>query len=132
VPTPAQRIIVQTTSQVDLLDDGYRWRKYGQKVVKGNPHPRSYYKCTYQGCDVKKHIERSSQDPKAVITTYEGKHSHDVPAARNSSHAAAANANASSSTSLPHRGQNSASSSGRGADVSSASSMLLKEENEIT
>lgn len=93
---------------------------------------RSYYKCTYQGCDVKKHIERSSQDPKAVITTYEGKHSHDVPAARNSSHAAA-NANASSSSSVPHRGQNSASSSRR-ADLqaSSASSMLLKEENEIT
>lgn len=34
------RIIVQTTSEVDLLDDGYRWRKYGQKVVKGNPFPR--------------------------------------------------------------------------------------------
>ncbi|KAM0882968.1 hypothetical protein ACQ4PT_031952 [Festuca glaucescens] len=40
VPAPAQRIIVQTISPVDLLDDGYRWRKYGQKVVKGNPHPR--------------------------------------------------------------------------------------------
>ena len=40
VPTPAQRIIVQTNSEVDLLDDGYRWRKYGQKVVKGNPYPR--------------------------------------------------------------------------------------------
>lgn len=35
------RIIVQTTSEVDLLDDGYRWRKYGQKIVKGNPYPRS-------------------------------------------------------------------------------------------
>ena len=34
------KIIVQTRSEVDLLDDGYRWRKYGQKVVKGNPHPR--------------------------------------------------------------------------------------------
>uniref|UniRef100_A0A0A9FYQ2 WRKY domain-containing protein n=1 Tax=Arundo donax TaxID=35708 RepID=A0A0A9FYQ2_ARUDO len=132
VPTPAQRIIVQTNSEVDLLDDGYRWRKYGQKVVKGNPHPRSYYKCTFQGCDVKKHIERSSQDPKAVITTYEGKHSHDVPAARNSCHATA-NANASSSNSLPHRGQNSASSSRRAdlQNAASASSMLLKEEKEI-
>ncbi|XP_020578727.1 probable WRKY transcription factor 4 [Phalaenopsis equestris] len=80
------RIIVQTTSEVDLLDDGYRWRKYGQKVVKGNPHPRSYYKCTYGGCSVRKHVERASKDPKAVITTYEGKHNHDVPAARNSSH----------------------------------------------
>ncbi|CAI9297037.1 unnamed protein product [Lactuca saligna] len=85
------RIIVQTTSEVDLLDDGYRWRKYGQKVVKGNPHPRSYYKCTSQGCNVRKHVERAASDPKAVITTYEGKHTHDVPAAKNSSHNMAAN-----------------------------------------
>uniref|UniRef100_A0ACD5UZX6 Uncharacterized protein n=1 Tax=Avena sativa TaxID=4498 RepID=A0ACD5UZX6_AVESA len=84
---PGQKIIVSTTSDVDLLDDGYRWRKYGQKVVRGNPHPRSYYKCTYQGCDVKKHIERSSEEPHAVITTYEGKHIHDVPASRNRSQA---------------------------------------------
>lgn len=80
------RIIVQTTSEVDLLDDGFRWRKYGQKVVKGNPYPRSYYKCTFVGCTVRKHVERASTDRKAVITTYEGKHNHDVPPARNSSH----------------------------------------------
>ncbi|KAJ8547981.1 hypothetical protein K7X08_021217 [Anisodus acutangulus] len=85
------RIIVQTTSEVDLLDDGYRWRKYGQKVVKGNPYPRSYYKCTSQGCNVRKHVERAATDPKAVLTTYEGKHNHDVPAARNSSHNTANN-----------------------------------------
>ncbi|KAL3654276.1 WRKY transcription factor 4 [Castilleja foliolosa] len=83
------RIIVQTTSEVDLLDDGYRWRKYGQKVVKGNPYPRSYYKCTSKGCNVRKHVERAPSDPKAVITTYEGKHIHDVPAAKTSSHSAA-------------------------------------------
>nr|AZU90761.1 WRKY transcription factor 8 [Siraitia grosvenorii] len=80
------RIIVQTTSEVDLLDDGYRWRKYGQKIVKGNPYPRSYYKCTTPGCNVRKHVERASTDPKAVITTYEGKHNHDVPAGKTSSH----------------------------------------------
>eukprot|EP00262_Sarcandra_glabra_P019626 TRINITY_DN7460_c0_g2_i1.p1 TRINITY_DN7460_c0_g2~~TRINITY_DN7460_c0_g2_i1.p1 ORF type:complete len:192 (-),score=19.25 TRINITY_DN7460_c0_g2_i1:426-1001(-) len=34
-------IILQTTSDIDILDDGYRWRKYGQKVVKENPNPRS-------------------------------------------------------------------------------------------
>ncbi|KAL3820949.1 hypothetical protein ACJIZ3_006854 [Penstemon smallii] len=80
------RVVVQTTSEVDILDDGYRWRKYGQKVVKGNPNPRSYYKCTSNGCNVRKHVERASHDLKSVITTYEGKHNHDVPAARNSSH----------------------------------------------
>lgn len=83
------KIIVQTTSEVDLLDDGYRWRKYGQKVVKGNPYPRSYYKCTTPGCNVRKHVERAASDPKAVVTTYEGKHNHDVPAARTSSHSTA-------------------------------------------
>ncbi|VFQ82474.1 unnamed protein product [Cuscuta campestris] len=80
------RVVVQTTSEVDILDDGYRWRKYGQKVVKGNPNPRSYYKCTSAGCTVRKHVERACHDLKSVITTYEGKHNHDVPAARNSSH----------------------------------------------
>ena len=30
----------QTRSQVDILDDGYRWRKYGQKAVKNNKFPR--------------------------------------------------------------------------------------------
>jgi len=29
-------------------------------------------------------VERASTDPRAVITTYEGKHNHDVPAARGS------------------------------------------------
>lgn len=85
-PTREPRVVVQTLSEVDILDDGYRWRKYGQKVVKGNPNPRSYYKCTNAGCPVRKHVERASHDLKAVITTYEGKHNHDVPVARNSSH----------------------------------------------
>ena len=55
---------------------------------------RSYYKCTTPGCNVRKHVERASTDPKAVITTYEGKHNHDVPAAKTSSHNTA-NSNAS-------------------------------------
>ncbi|KAK9070648.1 hypothetical protein SSX86_008316 [Deinandra increscens subsp. villosa] len=82
-PIREPRVVVQTISEVDILDDGYRWRKYGQKVVRGNPNPRSYYKCTSVGCPVRKHVERASHDPKAVITTYEGKHNHDVPIAKN-------------------------------------------------
>ncbi|KAG9151166.1 hypothetical protein Leryth_002732 [Lithospermum erythrorhizon] len=88
------RVVVQTTSDIDILDDGYRWRKYGQKVVKGNPNPRSYYKCTSPGCPVRKHVERASNDIRSVITTYEGKHNHDVPAARGSGNRlASSNAN---------------------------------------
>ncbi|XP_059284457.1 probable WRKY transcription factor 4 isoform X2 [Lycium ferocissimum] len=83
------KIVVQTRSEVDILDDGFKWRKYGQKVVKGNHHPRSYYRCTYPGCNVRKHVERASADPKSVITTYEGKHNHDIPVARNRSHSGA-------------------------------------------
>ncbi|GAA0144939.1 DNA-binding transcription factor [Lithospermum erythrorhizon] len=85
-PIREPRVVVQTLSEVDILDDGYRWRKYGQKVVRGNPNPRSYYKCTFVGCPVRKHVERASHDPKAVITTYEGKHNHDVPTAKSSNH----------------------------------------------
>lgn len=51
---------------------------------------RSYYKCTSAGCPVRKHVERASHDPKAVITTYEGKHNHDVPAAKTANHEASA------------------------------------------
>ncbi|XP_076952216.1 WRKY transcription factor SUSIBA2-like [Bidens hawaiensis] len=85
------RVVIRIDSEIDILDDGYRWRKYGQKVVKGNPNPRSYYKCTTTGCPVRKHVERASDDLKAVLTTYEGKHNHELPAARNSTHGSAAN-----------------------------------------
>ncbi|XP_010029360.1 probable WRKY transcription factor 4 [Eucalyptus grandis] len=87
VPIPSSKyvtepkIVLQTRSEVDLLDDGFKWRKYGQKVVKGSSYPRSYYKCTYAGCNVRKHIERAALDPKSVITTYEGKHNHTAPSA---------------------------------------------------
>ncbi|XP_062232158.1 WRKY transcription factor WRKY51-like [Phragmites australis] len=76
-----------TKSEVDHLEDGYRWRKYGQKAVKNSPFPRSYYRCTTQKCPVKKRVERSYQDAAVVITTYEGKHTHPIPATlRGSTH----------------------------------------------
>ncbi|KAK4433044.1 putative WRKY transcription factor 2 [Sesamum alatum] len=83
--TREPRVIVQIESDIDILDDGYRWRKYGQKVVKGNPNPRSYYKCTTPGCPVRKHVERAANDIKSVVTTYEGKHNHEVPCSKNGS-----------------------------------------------
>ncbi|XP_058095290.1 WRKY transcription factor 71-like [Magnolia sinica] len=74
------RFAFMTKSEVDHLEDGYRWRKYGQKAVKNSPYPRSYYRCTTQKCSVKKRVERSFQDPAIVITTYEGQHTHQSPA----------------------------------------------------
>ncbi|XP_020098217.1 probable WRKY transcription factor 71 isoform X2 [Ananas comosus] len=74
------RFAFMTKSEVDHLEDGYRWRKYGQKAVKNSPYPRSYYRCTTQKCGVKKRVERSHQDPSIVITTYEGQHNHQSPA----------------------------------------------------
>ncbi|XP_057948876.1 probable WRKY transcription factor 57 [Malania oleifera] len=70
------RFAFMTKSEVDHLEDGYRWRKYGQKAVKNSPYPRSYYRCTNSKCTVKKRVERSSEDPSIVITTYEGQHCH--------------------------------------------------------
>ncbi|KAJ0112935.1 hypothetical protein Patl1_01449 [Pistacia atlantica] len=74
------RFAFLTKSEIDHLEDGYRWRKYGQKAVKNSPYPRSYYRCTSQKCTVKKRVERSFQDPTIVITTYEGQHNHQCPA----------------------------------------------------
>ncbi|KAL5574099.1 hypothetical protein UlMin_023696, partial [Ulmus minor] len=79
------RVAFLTISEIDILDDGYKWRKYGMKEIKGNPHPRSYYRCASSGCDVRKRVERDSTDAKFVITAYEGSHNHDGPAAGNSS-----------------------------------------------
>ncbi|OVA18208.1 DNA-binding WRKY [Macleaya cordata] len=81
VPDP--RVVLQASTDAEILGDGFRWRKYGQKVVKGNPHPRSYYRCSSLKCNVRKHVERSLDDPSAFITTYEGKHNHGIPSTRN-------------------------------------------------
>ncbi|OIT25862.1 PREDICTED: WRKY transcription factor 44 [Nicotiana attenuata] len=69
----------QNTTDSEITGDGFRWRKYGQKVVKGSSYPRSYYRCTSPKCNVRKFVERTTDDPKAFINTYEGKHNHGVP-----------------------------------------------------
>ncbi|GFP90385.1 probable WRKY transcription factor 4 [Phtheirospermum japonicum] len=40
-------------------NDGYNWRKYGQKHVKASECPRSYYKCSNLNCPVKKKVGRA-------------------------------------------------------------------------
>ncbi|KAI5393575.1 probable WRKY transcription factor 50 [Lathyrus oleraceus] len=71
-----ERIAFKTMTEIEILDDGYRWRKYGKKMVKNNPNPRNYYRCSVEGCPVKKRVERDNDDSRYVITTYEGMHTH--------------------------------------------------------
>lgn len=61
-----------------VSDDGYNWRKYGQKLVKGCEFPRSYYKCTHPNCEVKKLFERS-HDGQITEIVYKGTHDHPKP-----------------------------------------------------
>ncbi|CAN8229875.1 unnamed protein product [Cochlearia groenlandica] len=73
------KVVVHAAGDVGISGDGYRWRKYGQKMVKGNPNPRNYYRCTSAGCPVRKHIETAVDNTSAVIITYKGVHNHDTP-----------------------------------------------------
>lgn len=59
------------------FEDGYSWRKYGQKDILGAKYPRSYYRCTYrntQNCWATKQVQRSDEDPSIFEVTYRGTH----------------------------------------------------------
>ncbi|XP_059629096.1 probable WRKY transcription factor 30 [Cornus florida] len=59
------------------LDDGFNWRKYGQKDILGAKYPRGYYRCTHrnvQGCLATKQVQRSDEDPTIFEITYRGRH----------------------------------------------------------
>ncbi|WVZ20108.1 hypothetical protein V8G54_007430 [Vigna mungo] len=75
----SQSITFRTRSQLEIMDDGYKWRKYGKKTVKNNSNPRNYYKCSGAGCSVKKRVERDRNDSNYVLTTYVGVHNHHTP-----------------------------------------------------
>ncbi|XP_054792338.1 WRKY transcription factor 55-like isoform X2 [Prosopis cineraria] len=58
-------------------EDGFTWRKYGQKEILGSNYPRSYFRCTHQKlyqCPAKKQVQRLDNNPNMFAVTYRGSH----------------------------------------------------------
>ncbi|KAF0916564.1 hypothetical protein E2562_007639 [Oryza meyeriana var. granulata] len=59
-------------------EDGYQWRKYGEKKIQGTHFTRSYFRCTYRddkGCQATKQIQqKDNNDPPNFQVTYSNDH----------------------------------------------------------
>ncbi|XP_023637384.1 probable WRKY transcription factor 19 isoform X1 [Capsella rubella] len=75
----------------------------GKKVVNVIANQRRYFKCISYGCRAKKRVERAATDPKVVVTSYDGKHNHDLLVAKSSIHDTVIAENSANFVSFPPR-----------------------------
>ncbi|KAJ0248656.1 WRKY transcription factor 30 [Hirschfeldia incana] len=79
MPRWTEKVRITPGVEIDrTLDDGFSWRKYGQKDILGAKFPRGYYRCTYrksQGCEATKQVQRSNENQMLFEISYRGIHS---------------------------------------------------------
>ncbi|XP_076916730.1 WRKY DNA-binding transcription factor 70-like [Bidens hawaiensis] len=71
----------------DTIEDGYAWRKYGQKRILNSNFPRCYFRCTHKqghGCKALKQVQKLEDGSNMFRITYFGHHT--CPHATTSSH----------------------------------------------
>nr|CAB3461176.1 unnamed protein product [Digitaria exilis] len=59
------------------MEDGFLWRKYGQKDIHGSKYPRLYFRCSYKedhGCMARRQVQQSEDDPSVYLINYFGEH----------------------------------------------------------
>ncbi|CAN6327856.1 unnamed protein product [Urochloa humidicola] len=59
------------------MEDGFIWRKYGQKVIHGSKYQRLYFRCSYKddhGCMARRQVQQSEADPSVYLINYFGEH----------------------------------------------------------
>ncbi|WVZ98953.1 hypothetical protein U9M48_044323 [Paspalum notatum var. saurae] len=64
------------------MEDGFAWRKYGEKSIHRQSSPRLYFRCAYKDdhrCGARKQVERVDDDPSLFRTTYFGDHTPACP-----------------------------------------------------
>ncbi|CAI5471347.1 unnamed protein product [Closterium sp. Yama58-4] len=81
----APRAATEDAVILTSLDDGWHWRKYGEKPIVDNYFPREYYKCSLKRglrCPALRQVERCNDDPSKFRVFYNGAHNHDRPLSR--------------------------------------------------